>query len=42
MTNTEGLAHWSGAAGEHWAAEADRHDRMNHRFARQLIETALG
>jgi SAM-dependent methyltransferase len=40
MTNPdpEGLARWSGAAGEHWAAEADRYDRINQRFADRLLE----
>jgi len=38
MTNAEGLDHWSGAAGDHWAAEAERYDRMNHRFAELLLD----
>jgi trans-aconitate methyltransferase len=33
----EGLARWSGATGVHWAAEADRYDRINQRFAEQLL-----
>jgi SAM-dependent methyltransferase len=40
MTNDDGLAHWSGPAGEHWAAEADRYDRMNHQFANLLFAAA--
>lgn len=40
MTNTDALEHWSGAAGEHWAAEAERYDRMNRLFADQILPAA--
>jgi SAM-dependent methyltransferase len=40
VTKPDGLAHWSGEAGEHWAAEADRYDRMNQAFAERIVEAA--
>jgi SAM-dependent methyltransferase len=40
VANPNGLAHWSGEAGEHWAAEADRYDRMNRVFADRIVEAA--
>jgi cyclopropane fatty-acyl-phospholipid synthase-like methyltransferase len=40
MTDTSGLDHWSGAAGEHWAAEVERYDRMNQAFADRIMAAA--
>jgi SAM-dependent methyltransferase len=38
MTNSDQIAHWDGAGGDHWAAEADRYDRMNSGFADRVVE----
>jgi SAM-dependent methyltransferase len=40
MTNDDALHHWSGDAGEHWAAAADRYDRMNRHVAHRIVQAA--
>lgn len=38
MPNEDQIASWDGAGGEHWAAEADRYDRMSSRFADLILD----
>ena len=38
MPNDEQTEAWNGAAGEHWAAEAERYDTMNAPFAARIVE----
>jgi SAM-dependent methyltransferase len=37
LPNAAQLAHWSGAGGEQWVAEAARYDRMNRRFGERIV-----
>ncbi len=38
MANEEQAAHWDGSAGEHWAAEQERYDRMLGPFGERIVE----
>lgn len=38
MPNAEQKARWTGAGGRHWAAEAERHDRMLAPYRDQLLD----
>lgn len=38
MANAEQVEYWEGHGGEHWAAEAERYDSINRRFAERIVE----
>jgi hypothetical protein len=38
MVNEQMITHWSGDAGQHWAAEQERYDRMLAGFGERVVE----